>query len=227
VGIDIYRGQDPLEMPRYSIADAARFLSIPLATVRSWTWGRSYPSIQGARRFPPLIQADKDGLSFLNLVELHVLRALRETHAVKVKSVRIALNYAENELGIKRLLLREELLTGGGDLFIECYGHLLTLSRHGQLALKELLKRYLQRIDRDDARIPIRLYPLVTGLDDERHVVIDPRVAFGKPTLKGTGIRTSMIVTRIDAGESIAGIAADYDIAPVLVTSALLYEKAA
>jgi hypothetical protein len=42
-------------------------------------------------------------LSFWNLIEAHVLRALRTEHAVSVKALRKALDYAEKELGIERL----------------------------------------------------------------------------------------------------------------------------
>lgn len=224
---NFYGGEDPLELPVYTMADAARFLSIPPATVRAWTRGRSYPSNQGERYFEPLITSRGGRLSFLNLVELHVLRALREVHEVKVESVRNALDYAERSYNIKRLLLNEELLAGGGNLFLDHYQQLVSISQHGQIAIRELLKRYLSRIDRNDARTPIRLYPMVTGLSDDRPVVIDPRISFGRPTLRGTGIRTNMITYRVDAGESIDEIAEDYGIERELVTEAVIYEKAA
>ena len=43
-----------------------------------------------------------------------------------------------------------------------------------------------------------------------RLVVIDPRVAFGRPTLSGTGVTTLSIAERFDAGESIEALAVDY-----------------
>ena len=58
-------------------------------------------------------------------------------------AVRDALTYAEEALGIERLLLRDELRTSGQDLFLEQLGSLITLSRSGQMAMRRLLAAYL------------------------------------------------------------------------------------
>jgi uncharacterized protein (DUF433 family) len=42
-------------------------------------------------------------------------------------------------------------------------------------------------------------------------VVIDPRVAFGRRTIDGTGIATSILKERYSAGDSIDELAIDYD----------------
>jgi uncharacterized protein (DUF433 family) len=225
---DIYNGKSPLELPLYTATDASRYLDIPATTVRYWTRGRTYPSREGtARRFKPLISTKgNEGLSFFNLIELYVLRALREVHAVKIDSVRKALDYAEKTLHIHRLLLHQELLAGGGDLFLDHYGQLINLSKSGQIALKEILRHYLERIDRDQAKVPVRLYPPIKT-ESGKPIVIDPTISFGKPTIRGKGIRTREIVNRINAGEAVEEVAYDYDLTPELVKSALLYEKAA
>ncbi|MCW5620233.1 MAG: DUF433 domain-containing protein [Burkholderiales bacterium] len=41
------------------------------------------------------------------------------------------------------------------------------------------------------------------------------------------GVTTSAIAQRIDAGESVEDVAADYDLAPEEVEEAVLYERAA
>lgn len=58
-------------------------------------------------------------LSFTNLIEAHVLRELRSEHGVSLEAVRQALEYAERTLGVQRLLLRRELCSEGGQLFLE------------------------------------------------------------------------------------------------------------
>ena len=55
--------------------------------------------------------------------------------------------------------------------------------------------------------------------------MIDPRISFGYPTLRGTGIKTSVIVSRIDAGESVEEVAADYELDAGQVKSAVVYEQ--
>jgi hypothetical protein len=120
--------------PAYGLAEAARYLRLPAATLRSWVLGREYPTAEGASRFRPLIRPASQQpplLSFWNLIEAHVLRSLRTEHGVPVKAVRSALAFAEKQLGIDRLLLREELRTHAGELFLERYGELINLSASG------------------------------------------------------------------------------------------------
>jgi uncharacterized protein (DUF433 family) len=40
--------------------------------------------------------------------------------------------------------------------------------------------------------------------------VIDPRIAFGRPVLVGTGIPTAVVAERYKAGESVDDLAGDY-----------------
>ena len=58
-------------------------------------------------------------------------------------------------------------------------------------------------------------------------MVIDPTVSFGRPVVAGSGITTSVLVQRVDAGESIEHLAHDYGIEPRLIEDAIVFEKAA
>lgn len=216
----IYNGRDPREVAAYGVADAARMIDVPPATLRSWVFGDPERLI---------VPADAHGrrLSFHNLVEAHVLRALRTRHSVQMRHVRAAIAYAEQDLGIQRLLLSKEMQTAGGEIFLERFGELVNLSKSGQLAVKELLAAHLERVERDDRAIPIRLYPVLPGEKDARSVVIDPAVAFGRPMVAGSGILTSVLVQRIDAGESLADLEADYGLSEAQIKSAVLFERAA
>ncbi|HEX7241671.1 MAG TPA: DUF433 domain-containing protein [Longimicrobiaceae bacterium] len=231
-GFTLYQGRDPRELPAYGITEAARYVHIPPATLRSWVAGRTYPRQDGIGSFQPLIRAaGQEGvrLSFGNLVEAHVLRALRTQHGVEIRAVRNALTYAEQELKIERLLLSNELLTDAGDIFLEYYGELLDLSRSGQIVMKKVLEAHLRRVERDDRDIPIRLYPFLPGEvgSDRRTVVIDPFVSFGRPTVAGHGVTTAVLVGRVDAGESIEDLSDDYDIPQQEIEEAILFERAA
>jgi uncharacterized protein (DUF433 family) len=216
----IYNGRDPREVAAYGVSDAARMIDVPPATLRSWVVG------EPERLIVPADAASRR-LSFHNLVEAHVLRALRTRHAVQMKHVRTAIGYAERELGIERLLLSKEMQTAGGEIFLDRFGQLVNLSRSGQLAVKELLATHLQRVERDSSAIPIRLYPVLPGEKESRAVVIDPTVSFGRPTVAGSGIQTAVLVQRIDAGEEIDALAADYGLTPAQVVAAAVFERAA
>ncbi len=222
---------DPKNVPAYPLAEAAHFLRLPTATLHSWVVGRRYPKAEGVGHFRPLIQAAAYRppiLSFWNLIEAHVLRALRTDHGVSLRDVRRALTYAERELRIERLLLNRQLLTDGGKLFLDHYGELINLSASGQLAMRRVFEEHLKRVEWG-AQFPIRLYPFVTGATDSsaRTIMIDPQVAFGRPVLARVGISTHAIAERLDAGESVDDLAADYGLQRPEIEEAVLYERAA
>jgi uncharacterized protein (DUF433 family) len=163
------------------------------------------------------------------LVEAHVLRSLRTEHGVPVKALRKALLYAEKKLDIDRLLLREELRTAAGKLFLDRYGELIELTASGQLAMRRLFEEHLKRVEWDSSHFPVRLYPFLSALapSSERLIAIDPRVAFGRPVVLRRGVSTSTIAARLDAGESVGEIAADYDLKSFEIEQAVVYERAA
>jgi uncharacterized protein (DUF433 family) len=199
--------------------------------LRSWVRGRTYRKSEGRGHFKPLLQpptVDPILLSFDNLIEAHVLRSLRTEHGVPLDAVRQALEYAQAELGIERLLLREDLCTNAGEVLLDRYGELLSLSRSGQIAMREVFEQHLRRVEWDISHLPIRLYPfLSTGATVEKPVAIDPRIAFGRPVVLSTGVSTRAIAERIDAGEDVAELSVDYGMSEAEVRQAVLYERAA
>jgi uncharacterized protein (DUF433 family) len=218
--------------PAYTLAEAARYLRLPSATLRSWVLGREYPTADGSSQFPPLIHlASKRPplLSFSNLIEAHVLRSLRTEHGVPVKALRSALGYAQKELGIDRLLLRAELCADAGKVFLDRYGELIELTASGQLAMRQLFNEHLKRIEWDTSNFPVRLYPFLSVVSaiSVRPIVINPQIAFGRPVVERKGVSTSAIVERIDAGESVEDVANDYDLGKTEIEQAILYERAA
>lgn len=226
------RALDPRDAPAYALHDAARFVRLPAATLRSWTIGRPYPRANGTARFQPLIRPATSAplqLSFSNLIEAHVLRALRSEHNVSLQALRKAIRYAESSLQIDRLLLRKDLCTEAGRVFLERYGELIELSASGQLAMRRMLEQHLARVEWDARRFPTRLFPFVSGSLDsiDRPIAIDPRIAFGRPVLLSRGVSTQAIVDRLDAGETVEDIAGDYDLDPKEIEEAALYERAA
>ncbi len=204
------------ELPAYSIAEAAHYLRMPTATLRSWVLGRYYPTDQGRRFFRPVIELPdrrRPQLSFVNLVEAHVLDAIRRDHEVALRHVRTALTFlARQQPQSRHPLAEQDFVTDRVHLFIERYGQLINISRDGQLAMRAVVDAYLERIERDAKGLPVRLFPFTRRrtLDEPRAVVIDPSVSFGRPVLIGTGIPTAVIAERYKAGDSMDDLAADY-----------------
>jgi len=219
------------DQPAYSIAEAARYLKLPAATLRSWTIGRPYPKAGQTARFQPLIRVARKvppALSFYNLIEAHVLQSLRTDHGVAIRELRAAIDFAEKSLDIERLLLRKDLRTHAGKVFLDKYGELINLGASGQLALRKLLDEHLKRVEWDDWRFPVRLYPFVsTEGSARRPIAIDPAIAFGRPVILRAGVSTRTIAERLDAGESVSNLAEDYDLTATEIEEAVMYERAA
>ena len=219
------------DQPAYTLAEAARYLKLPAATLRSWTIGRNYPAAGRTARFSPLIHAAKTAptqLSFYNLIEAHVLRSLRVDHGVGIKEMRAAISFAEKSLQIERLLLHKDLRAHAGEVFLDKYGELLNLSASGQLAMRRLLAEHLRRVEWDRRKFPVRLYPFVSGeSSSNKPIAIDPTIAFGRPIVLRTGISTTAIAERLDGGESVVELAEDYGLTESEIEEAVLYERAA
>lgn len=206
---------DVRDMPAYGVGEAAHYLRIPLATLRSWVLGRFYPTDAGKKFFRPIVSLpdrNKPLLSFVNLVEVHVLDAIRRQHEVPLHMVRRALDYLQRHFPAAHPLAVQQFETDGMNLFVEKFGQLINASQAGQTEMRGLLEMHLRRVDRDAGGFPIRLYPFTRKreADEPKAVVIDPFVSFGRPVLAGTGIATAVVAERYKAGESIDDLAHDY-----------------
>jgi len=219
---------DARDVPNYGLVEAARYLRLPVATLRSWVRGRSYPKVQGEGWFRPLITPALDRpllLSFTNLIETHVLSAIRREHEIRLDRVRPALDYVRKRLGVGRPLAHQVFHTDGLDLFVEKFGETINVSRSGQRALREIVEAYLRRIERDEAGLAIRLYPFARlSLDAPKLVVIDPYRGFGLPILMDSGVATSAVAERFKAGESMDELADDYGCSSLEVSEAIRFE---
>jgi uncharacterized protein (DUF433 family) len=231
-----YDTGDPRRLPAYSVAEAAHYLRMPEGTLRSWVAGRFYPVAGTTRRSRPLIHLSdpkRQYLSFVNLVEAHVLAAIRRRHGVRLPKVRKALDYLSRQFQVEHPLIDEGFQTDGLDLFVERYGKLINASREGQHAMKEIIGIYLQRIERDTKGLPIKLYPFTRDsqsesapASDPRIVVMNPGVSFGRPVIVGTGIPVSSIYERYRAGDSVAELAHDFRLDTSAIEEAIRCEAA-
>jgi uncharacterized protein (DUF433 family) len=231
-----YGADDLRRSPAYSVAEAAHYLRMPEGTLRSWVVGRWYPVAGQTKRSRPLIHLDdpqRQYLSFINLVEAHVLAAIRRRHGVKLPKVRTALDYVKRHFQVERPLIDQTFQTDGMDLFVERYGDLINTSREGQQAMKEIIRVYLRRIERDAKGLPVKLYPFTRDTESEaspktdpRVVVMNPAVSFGRPVIAGTGIPVSSIYERYKAGDSVANLAQDFNLETGAIEEAIRCEAA-
>jgi len=210
--IDIYGGKDPRILPRYSPAEAAHYLRLPVATLKTWVYGRVDPNGHEAEAVIKLPSATRL-LSFQNLVEAHVLGAIRRQHGVSLQRVRKALRFVERRLRLSHPLITAKFQTDGIDLFVEELGKLINASSDGQTEIADALRLSLARVEHDQDGLAARLFPFVRGEGREpKVIVVDPRLSFGRPVVAATGVPVSIIVGRYRAGEDVSAIADDYGI---------------
>jgi uncharacterized protein (DUF433 family) len=228
--IKVYGG-DPREIPLYGTTQAANYLKIPAPTLRTWIKGRKYPVGHGEVRFSaPVIKLPKSNLpmlSFMNLVEAHVLKGMRRIENIPFYKVRNSLEYVEKQFSSNHPLADYQFLTDGVELFIDHLEDLVTVSKSGQIAIREFIETYLRRIDRNPDKTPMRLYPFIkrdAEKDEPKIVSINPLVSFGRPVIVGTGVPTEVVAERFHAGDSLKDLTEDYGITEEKVLEAIRYE---
>lgn len=95
--------------------------------------------------------------------------------------------------------------------------------------MRKLLEQYVERIEWEGDGRPSRLFPFTRGGHggDTRFILIDPEIAFGKPVVARKYVSTGALVQRVDAGEDLQAVAADYGLEVEEVEEALVYARAA
>ncbi len=214
-------------LANYTFAEAARYVRIPASTVRYWAKGGSVTTADRRIHFEQVLAGPpRQALTFVDLTELLVVRELRETFNLSLRTIRRAQGYVEQALDRPWYLY--ELGVHGRDIFIS---HVeatpIAATRSGQLAFAGFLDELLLRVQADEHGVPKDIFPRIAGSSEPHPVRISPIVAFGAPTVRDTGIRTSTIASRYDAGEDIDDIARDYGIPRDLIADAIRFQVAA
>jgi uncharacterized protein (DUF433 family) len=214
--VRLYGGKDPRDLPMYGIAEAAVYLGVPLSTLATWIRGQR---VRGRTRMHGLIKPDRATglLTFHNLTEAYVLASLTRRFDLPLQRVRSALRF----IGGDRPLLATPFRTDGRGIFIEQLGKLVDAAHGGQAAIREVIESSLERVDLDDRNMPLRLYPWRRDPSEPRIIALDPHRAFGRPTVVGSAVQGETIIDRHRAGESVATLAADYNLSGDVIEGVL------
>jgi len=213
--------------PLYSISEASRYVYANNQVLRTWLTGSS--SGQGVPVIEPATREEVDKLSFVNLIEAHMLVALRTTHKISLQKIRAATLWLKKETGSHHPLAECLIQTDGKDIFVEHLGHLISANEKGQIYIRHVIERFLERIERDRNGIPVSFYPFTRGIDTDspKDIIMTPEIAFGRPVIKGTRISVQMLSERFSAGDSITTLADDYNLNLTLIEEAVRCDKAA
>jgi len=209
------------EEPAYGLSEAAVYLKVPYQTLRYW--------LTGFNARPPIIhpvETDPVRLSFLNLLECHVLAGMRKIYNLKLPRVRSALRKISEDDPQPHPLISQAFLTDRKNLFIEKVGKIINVSQHGQMGLN-FYQMHLERVEVDPKGL-FRFFPFVVqpGPSEPKTIEINPMVGFGKPVIAGTGISTAIIASRFNARDSITDLAKEYECTPQQIEEVIRWERA-
>lgn len=204
---------DVLEFPVYNLADAASYARVPYQTLRYWTV---------VSKLIRIASYDPPGLSFFNLLECHLLQALRSIYELKINAVRRAVETLQHlHPESTHPLLESRFSTDKSSLFL---GN-VNLTTGGQVEIREIIETYLHRIDWSLETAP-KFYPFVARDDanEPKIISISPLIAFGRSVIDGTGIATAVIAARFKGRDSIPALAEEYGRQPHEIEEAIRWE---
>lgn len=212
-----------VEQPLYSDADVARLAGLSRRIARRWIEGYSSANAAGETvshgPVTLLTARPPDGASFLDLVELLVIRRFKEL-GFSLPAIRRVVDDCQHAFGVQHPLVTMQFKTGGRDIFVSYEGELVdVLRRRGAMAWNDVLAPFLATLDYEDD-MARRWWPL------GRHepIVVDPAIGFGQPVVTTAGVRTEIVVEHFRAGDSAAQIASDFNLTPAWVEQALRFE---
>lgn len=207
-----------LYLPSYQIGEAARYAHVSPQTVAAW---------HKIER-PTLSQKEgRAALSYMQLIEVAVVAAFRRAH-IPLRRIRDARDYVGQMLKAEYPFAEYRFKTEGKHLLID-YQHIvggrgrgkhLVADQGGQLEWDQIIGPLLKEFEYEHEDNGIVIRWRVAG--ESSPIVIDPKIAFGTPTVRGTP--TWVIKGRWSAGESDTDIAEDFRIGKVEVREALRFE---
>jgi len=220
-------------VPLYTVAEAARYVRVPSSTLGDWAKGyhKPYTDRTGRRReargeavvtaFPP-VRRGYPTIPFVGLAESMVLAAFRRA-GVSLQHIRQTIPVLEAQIGVDHALASRRLSTDGAVILYDfttgspvdddTRQELAGLTRvvDGQRVFAEVVRDYLRRITYGDDGWALEL-ALPYGERDLLRVRADR--AGGQPTFVRGGAPLAAIVSRWQAGDRIADLAADFEVPP-------------
>ena len=197
----------------FTVAEAAAWLDVPRTTFAAWVHGyrRETPGRQPVVGLPivhslPARRGER-GIPFLGLAEGLVLSAFRRA-GVPLQRIRPALERLDQEMGLRHALASDRLVTDGAEVLYDYGARLapegireLVTVRDGQRVFAPIVSEHLRRIRYGDdhwaERVELPGYSLA-------RVVVDPRLALGRPVLERSRVPVEDVVGRWIAGDSMA-----------------------
>ena len=216
----------------YTIAEAARLSGITSQRLRRWLEGYQFRTRAGdVRRAKPTFRATVRGegrdatISFLDLLEAMFFDRFHR-QGVSWTTLRRAAQQAAEDFQDPHPFSTRRFRTDGRSVFAEVAKEdgdpkLLDIVKRPRV-FTEVIEPLLTQIDYDVSGFAASWSPLGKGVP----VIVDPTRAFGRPIIKGRGVRTSVLAAAVLKGNaSPEEIATWYDVEVDEVEAAVAFEE--
>lgn len=198
-----------LGMGVYTPKEAARLIGTSSQQVLRWTRG-SGPSSPIFDSYYNFIDEDVTEISFLDLIEIRVINALRRAN-MSLQSIRYAKALAEERFGIVRPFAFRSFKTDGSEILMDALEHdgefVSLSSKHpGQKVFRMIVKQSLNDLEYD-GDLAARWRPL-----NYSQIVIDPTRNFGTPILDEYGLASNIIFEEFKQFEDLDYLSSIYEV---------------
>lgn len=187
---------EKLSQPLYETSELARLLHLDADKVRRWLKGYRYRSDGSFVEMESVVHApySEEGASFLNLIELRFFQRFLEM-GIAPRKLRGLYQRASELLQVKNPFIRNDYYSFGKELFVKMLTEagddsLISLDQLGQMGIPEIIEQFGREISfSKETGIALRWHPM----DQQHHVVLDPRLSFGIPIVDGANVKTEVI----------------------------------
>lgn len=220
----------------YSLPEAARYLRVPVSTLRRWAKGYAFTSGGEERTSEPVLRSlslEVDGeqvLTFADLIELQFIHLFRK-HNVSLPVIRAAAARAAKLFQTDHPFNIRRLQTDGRRIFAEMdpeeveaeglsHDRIVQELHAGQIAMGPFAQMFYRHLDYDHD-VASSWWPM----GREKRAVLDPQRNFGKPTDSATSVPLYPLYRMVRAGDSIEAVARWYGVDIEAVETALEFES--
>lgn len=205
----------------YSPREVARLIGGTSQDVLRWTRGSGPNDPLWLSHYHKLDDATE--LSFLDLVELRVVKAFRRA-GVSLQAIRFAINFASEKYEVEHPLSSLRFKVGGQEILMEAVekdGDYVSLSKKhpGQKAFAKIISQSLDDLEYED-NVATKWHPKYA-----KGVVLDPKRYFGDPILDEYGVSTKILAQEFSEHKNAKYLSKIYEIPSKAIQTALNFEK--
>jgi uncharacterized protein (DUF433 family)/DNA-binding transcriptional MerR regulator len=220
---------DELARGVYLLPHLARLTELNAPRVRRWLEGYQYKSRAGdKRRSDPLFRRERrDGeriFTFIDLVEVLFVKTFLD-QGVSMRTIRLVQREAAEEFEVRHPFCVKKFETDGETIF-ERFSrdgreHLLDRKRR-QFVNVTIFNPLIKKLDYDRvSREAMRWWPM--GKDTP--IVVDPKHAFGAPSVASAAVTTATLFASVRANKSAENVADWFGVTIDEVRAAVRFEQ--